>query len=165
MARDIAGAGRSNEARGRIALVARRLAVLVGIIDHNAQPRTEGLEAADDFRIGQIIDKDVGEHVGVGLAFVEEVEEDAARLEAEPRIRPSLAFEWRGIEIQLRLADRRNNLALVGEVALVGLRTGKAAREADIKKRPARGAMRVDRRPRGGLGDNRVVAVRELADT
>src|SRR5215831_6542093 len=105
--------------------------------------------------------KDIGQHFGVGLAFVEEVEKNAARLKTEPRIRPPLAFERHRVEIELWLADRWNDLSLVGEVALIGLRTGEAAREPDIEERTARGAVHVDRRPGGGLGDDRIVAVPE----
>ena len=136
-------------------------AVLVRIVDNDAQPRSEGFEPAHDFRIGQVIGKDIGAHLGVGLALVEEVEKDPARFEAEPGIGSSFALERRRIEIELRLADRRHDLPLVREVALIGLRTGKSAREADIEKRPARRAMRIDGCPRRRLGDKRTVAVPE----
>src|SRR5215470_9699475 len=161
MARDVGRAGRGNEPRGRVALVTVGFAVLVRVVDHDAQPRTESLEPTHDFRIGQVIGKDIGQHFGVGLAFVEEVEKNAARLKTEPRVRPPLAFERHRVEIELWLADRWNDLSLVGEVALIGLRTGEAAREPYIEERTARGAVHVDRRPRGGLGDDRIVAVPE----
>src|SRR5215475_11349280 len=134
MARDVAGASRGNELRSRIALVTVRFAVLVRIVDHDAQPRTESLELAHDLRIGQVIGKNIGQHSGVGLAFVEEIEKNAARLKTEPRIRPPLAFERHRVEIELWLADRWNDLSLVGEVALIGLRTGETAREPYIEE-------------------------------
>src|SRR5262249_62220377 len=77
MARDVGRAGRGNEPRGRVALVTVGFAVLVRVVDHDAQPRTESLELTHDFRIGQVIGKDIGQHFGVGLAFVEEVEKNA----------------------------------------------------------------------------------------
>ena len=51
MSRDIGDAGGNSKTRCRIALVACRFAVLVGIIDENAQPRAKSLKTAHDFRI------------------------------------------------------------------------------------------------------------------
>src|SRR5262245_17987616 len=121
MSRDIGDTGRNSETLGRIALVACRFAMLVGVVDHDAQPRSKGLKPAHDFRIGQIIGKYVEKDRRIRSAFIQETEQDAARLKTQPRIGISVTLEGSSIEIKLRLADRRHDLALVRKVALVGL--------------------------------------------
>jgi hypothetical protein len=135
--------------------------MFVGVVDHDTQPRSKGLKPAHDFRIGQIIGKYVEKDQRIRRAFVQKAEQDAARFKAKPRIRLSIALEGSSIEIKLRLADRRHDLALVRKVALIGLRAGEASREAEIEKCPTRGTIGADRRARGGFGKGRLVAVPE----